>query len=107
MSWIELIKMLGPAIIAAKVPHGNEIAPLVIHGIETAEALKGASKTDKLKAARDLGLTGAKAINAAYGKEKFNISAIDGSIDDGINAVISVANAVTKVKQIPTSTSTK
>lgn len=101
MSWIDIVKAIGPALLAAKVPHGADIAPLVIHGIEVAESLKGVKSSEKLQAARDLAITGAKAVNAAYGKPKLNIDAIDGSIDNGINAVVSVANAVTKAKQIP------
>ena len=96
MSWIDLIKALVPIIITAKVPHGDVIAPLVTHGITTAEEMVGASSSVKLDKAQDLVHTGIAGINAAAGTIKVDPTAVDQALASGISTVVNVANLIHK-----------
>lgn len=92
MKWLALIKLIAPIIISAKVPHGDTIAPLVVHGIEEAEALKVASGNGKLLHAENIVNIGIDAANTAGAK--IDKTAVNGALSSGISTVIQVANLI-------------
>jgi hypothetical protein len=94
--WLGLLKLLGPAIIATVVPHGDLIAPLVVHGIEEAEKMKGATGSEKLERAKTLVGIGISGMNTAAGKELVNPVEVNTAINSGISTVVDVVNLVSK-----------
>lgn len=95
MNWLDLIKALAPIIIAAKVPHGSVIAPLVVNGISEAEAIKGSSGSEKLNHAVNLVNVGIDSYNAISPKP-LDKDAINKTIGDGISTTVDVANLIHK-----------
>lgn len=94
-----LVIQLGPSIIAAKVPHGDVLAPYIVKGIILAETFKGKTGSEKLEIAKTEAAIGLDAINAAKvdsGQMPINSQAINGMIESGISTVVNVVNLVNK-----------
>ena len=94
--WLGLVKVIAPIVIAQTVPHGDLVAPLVVHGIESAEGLKGAPGADKLAHARDLVNTGIAGINAAAGSQKIDPAAVSAAVESGISTTVDIAKLIHK-----------
>lgn len=101
VNWLQLVKLLAGVIIPSVVPHGDLLAPLVVHGIEQAEAAQGKTGAEKLVIASDLVDTGIAGINAAAGTTKIDPAAIHALVQEGISTVVDTANIV-KAKGLPT-----
>lgn len=98
MSWLDLVKQLAPIIIAAKVPHGDVIAPYVVTGIESAEALKN-SKTgeEKLQHSIEITNTFVDGYNSVA-PNKLDKNAINATLGSGISTAVMIANLLHKGK---------
>jgi hypothetical protein len=95
--WLELVKVLAPTILTV-VPHADRIGPfvpLVLHGIEVAEGMKGATGADKKAAAIDLIATGLLGANAT-GTVKIDVEGVTTAASSAIDAIITAANGVHK-----------
>lgn len=96
MSWLDIIKLVVPAIIAKKVPHGEQIAPYVVMGIEQAEALRTSkSGEERLTHAVEIVNTAMDVHNSIVPADKqIDKSAVNGAIGNGITTAISIANLI-------------
>jgi len=100
MSWLDLVKVIGPIIIGAKLPHGDKLAPIIVNEIQEAEALKNAKGSDKLAHVVNETNLVVDGINAAYGTEKINKAAVNDVLADTVSAVVKGANVVKTSKTI-------
>lgn len=98
--WLELLKTLGPVVIAATVPHGAVIAPVIIQAIAEAEAIRGASGPDKL--AHVVTIAGQAAEIAKEAGVKLEPSEVTAAATNAINATVGVVNIVHKAQAPPT-----
>lgn len=94
--WLDLLKTLGPIIIATTVPNGALIAPAIVRGIEEAEKIKGASGAEKLAHVVEI----AKASAAVAQASGVNIDPVEveTAAHEAISATVDVVNIVNKVK---------
>lgn len=74
------------------------LLPLIMHGIQTAEGMKGASGAEKKARAIDLVRIGLSGVETATGKHPLDIPETAAAVDNGIDAVVSMVNAVKKAK---------
>lgn len=91
--WLSLIELILPIVLRAiKVPHADTISPLVVHGIQEAEAMKGQSGAEKLAYAvniMNIGIDGANASGA-----KIDKAAVNSVVSDGISTAVGVVNLI-------------
>lgn len=93
MKWLELLKTIGPLVIASTVPGGQLLAPIVVGAIHSAEQLKGASGAEKKAHALELVEAGAAAANAVAGKVVVDPNAAVAAAASGIDTVVKTINA--------------
>ncbi len=74
------------------------LLPLIMHGIQTAESMKGASGAEKKAKAIELVRTGLTGVETATGKHPLDIPETAAAVDNGIDAVVGMVNAVKKAK---------
>lgn len=75
------------------------LLPLIMHGIQTAESMKGASGPEKKAKAIELVRTGLAGVETATGKHPLDIPEAAEAVDNGIDAVVHAVNSVQKAKQ--------
>lgn len=74
------------------------LLPLIMHGIQTAESMKGASGPEKKAKAIELVRTGLTGVETATGKHPLDIPETAAAVENGIDAVVGMVNAVKKAK---------
>lgn len=74
------------------------LLPLIMHGIQTAEGMKGATGAEKKAAALELVRTGLTGVETATGKHPLDIPETAAAVENGIDAVVGMVNAVKKAK---------
>lgn len=94
INWLALVKALAPTIIAATVPHGDLLAPLVVQGITEAESAVGKSGAEKLAIAQKVVDTGIAGVNAAAGRQKIDPVAVHQIVAEGISTTVDIVNQV-------------
>lgn len=97
MKWLDLVKLIAPAIVAATVPGGPVIGGLIVHGIDEAEQIAGASGAEKKAHVLEIvrsGLEGANAGLAAAGRPTLPATAILDAANKGIDTTIATVNLV-------------
>lgn len=75
------------------------LVPLIIHGISTAEAMKGATSAEKKAQALDLVRIGLAGVEGATGKHPLDEPSALEAVSHGIDATVAAINAVQKAKQ--------
>lgn len=102
--FLEVVGQIGPVVLAA-VPGGEKIAPLIpkiVHAIGEAEAIKGATGTEKK--ARVLNVAHeAAAIASATGKVKMDPAEVEAIVSAGVDAVIGTVHVIDGAKPDRTS----
>lgn len=73
------------------------LLPLIMHGIQTAEGMKGATGAEKKAAALELVRTGLAGV-AAAGKHPLDEPSALAAVSHGIDATVAAINAVQKAK---------
>lgn len=101
MSFIDLLKMIGPAVLST-VPNGQMYVPLIMSGILLAEQskVKGADKKKIALEAVRLGVNGANTIARKHGKinDIINVDQAMALAVSSIDTIISVTKSVDNIK---------
>lgn len=92
MKWLDLLKVLGPVVLSTIPGIPAVIIPVVIHAIETAEG-SFKSGADKKGAALAVAVDAVTITNSVAKKEVIGPAVVP-AVSNGIDAVISVVNAV-------------
>lgn len=92
LRWLALITQYAPLILAA-TPLAP-IAPFVAIGIHSAEAMKGATKQEKLSHAVEITQASIVAVNAQVGHQVIDPTTANRALVSGISAVVDVVNMV-------------
>lgn len=90
--WFSILEQLGP--IALAFTPLAPIAPLVIAGIRTAEAIPGATGDQKKQLVQQIVAIGAQGANAQAGKSVIDPQAAADSTGSIIDAIVGVTNIV-------------
>ncbi len=90
--WLEILKQLGPMVVATVVPGGAILAPIIVGAIAEAETIKGATGAQKKAAALNLVKAGAAGANAVAGKQVIDPAKAVAAAESGIDTVVSVVN---------------
>lgn len=98
VSWLDILKFIGPTIVAAVVPHGRDLAPIIVDAITAAEQLKGATGADKKAHALTLVEQGAAGANAVAGKTLIDPKEAASTAGVAIDAVVKTVNLIRDVK---------
>lgn len=96
MSWKDfghVLEQIAPIALSVIPGVPPVLIPLVVHGIQTAEAIPGATGAQKKAAALDLVNTGIASTNAAAGKQVIDPTAIN-AVGEGIDTVVGVVNLI-------------
>lgn len=96
IDWKSLVRVIATTVLPIAYPKLAPAVPYIIHGIEEAEKIKGATGKQKLETAIEIANSGAKAANTITGKEHIDIDAMNATIAAGISAVVNGANVVRK-----------
>ena len=75
------------------------LLPLIMHGIQTAEGMKGATGAEKKARAIDLVRIGLSGVETATGKHPLDIPETLDAVSHGIDATVAAVNAVQKAKK--------
>lgn len=94
LSWQDLVKLLAPIVVAATVPHGALLGPLLATGISDAEQLVGATGPEKKAHVLKLVVDGVLALNTAKGHDVLDPSAVSVAAGQAIDATITVVNYI-------------
>lgn len=103
MKWLELVRTLAPFILAAVPGVPPVLIPAIIHGIQTAEQIPGASGPQKKAAVLDLVSTGITAANTVAGRPLVNKAHVTGAVSAGIDATVNAVNAIRSATSVPDS----
>ncbi len=103
MKWLSLIGNLAPFVLAAIPGVPPVLIPAIVHGIQTAEQIPGASGAQKKAAVLDLVATGLTTTNSIAGSQKIDASATLAAVSSGIDATVNAVNAVHSVTNPPAS----
>lgn len=96
VDWKSLVRVIATTVLPVAYPKLAPAIPYIVHGIEEAEKIKGATGSQKLQTAIEIANAGAKAANTITGKEHVNIEAMNQTIAAGISAVVNGANVIRK-----------
>src|SRR5260370_40135255 len=91
--WLRLVESLTPTVLSL-FPGTASLVPIVRVAIQTAEAIPGASSTDKLAHAQQLGVDGAAATNALEGRTVADPAVASRVAADAISTTVDTVNAV-------------
>ena len=94
--WLDLLKTLGPVVVAATVPGGAILAPIIVGAIAEAEKLPGATGAEKKAAALKLVKAGAAGTNAVAGRVVVDPTEAGTAAEKGIDTVVTVVNIAHK-----------
>jgi hypothetical protein len=96
MNWLDLVKLIAPIVVAATVPHGAVLGPLIATGISDAEQLAGAKGPEKKAHVLELVTDGVIAINTAKGIEVFDPAAVGAAASGAIDATVTIVNLISR-----------
>lgn len=94
LNWLDLVKLIAPIVVAATVPHGAVLGPLIATGISDAQQLQGASGTERKAIVLGLVTDGVIAINTAKGTEVLDPSAVHVAASQAIDTTVSIVNLI-------------
>jgi predicted Mrr-cat superfamily restriction endonuclease len=94
MKWLDVLKVIGPAALAA-VPGAAPFIPLIVAGIQVAE-MSGKPGVEKKEMAKAIVKIGAEATNTAAKKEIINPTDAVKLANDTIDIVVKAVNAATE-----------
>lgn len=100
LNWLDLVKLLAPIVVAATVPHGAVLGPLIATGISDAEQLMGASGAEKKAIVLGLVTDGVIAINAAKGTEVLDPSAVHVAASEAIDLTVRMVNLIRQTRRL-------
>jgi hypothetical protein len=100
--FLDILKMVGPGVLAALVPGAAAFAPLIVTAINEAEQLVGATGPEKKAYALELVGVGVTAANAIAKKPLLDTDETKAAVSAGINAVVSTINIVQKAQTVAT-----
>jgi hypothetical protein len=95
MNWKDLVRLVASIVIASgKVPHGDKLIPLIVDGIDSAEALKNApTGEEKLAHATQIAKDGIAAINEVQDHEVIPVETAE-KVQDTISSVVDIVNTI-------------
>lgn len=96
IDWKSLVNVVASTVLPLAFPKLGPAIPFIVHGIEEAEKIKGASGNQKLQTAVEIAISGAKATNTITGKNTIDIDAMNATVAAGISAVVNGANVFHK-----------
>lgn len=102
--WLDILKQIGPMVIATTVPNGALIAPAIVQAIQEAEAIKGATGPQKL--ARVVNIATSAAQIAKSSGVKIDPADVQRAATAAISATVDVVNIIDKAKAPSPTTST-
>lgn len=100
MNWLDLVKLIAPIVVAATVPHGAVLGPLIATGISDAEQLAGAKGAEKKAHVLELVTDGVIAINTAKGIDVFDPAAVGVAADRAIDDTIEIVNLISRRRKV-------
>lgn len=104
MRWLEILKSIGPMIIATTVPNGALIAPAIVQAIQEAESIKGATGQQKLAHVVNIATSAAQIAKASG--VKIDPADVQHAASAAISATVDVVNIIDKAKTPTTPPST-
>lgn len=99
--WLSLALNFAPFILIGIPGMPPALIPVIVHGIQEAEQLQGASGADKKAHVLSLVNDGITAVNAAQNKQVINPAVALPAVSAGIDATIGAANTVAQVQNLP------
>lgn len=94
--WLQILELVGPIAIAATVPGGQVIAPLIVTAIKSAEQLQGADGPTKRAHALEIVNSGAQV--AAQLGAKLDANEVTATAGAAIDTTVGVINIINKAK---------
>lgn len=99
MKWRDIVRIVVPVVLSL-IPAGRQytaLIPVIVNGIDEAEAIKGASGADKKQHVLNLVANAVDAINGAAGKTVLGATAAQVVAGNLIDAAVSVVNLVAEL----------
>lgn len=96
MNWLNVLKVLGPAILAV-VPGAQPIIPLIVAGIQVAE-MSGEPGAKKKQIAMEAVKAGVASANTVAKREVISVDEAAQLADNTIDAVVGAVNIISKIK---------
>lgn len=91
--WLKLVEQFAPIVLANVQGVPKSVIPFVVHGVQTAEAIEGATGEQKLAAAQQIVADGVAALNTVK-PNAIDSDAVNAAVAYGINATVQAVNAV-------------
>lgn len=91
--WLRLVASVAPVVLSC-IPGAAPLAPIVATAIQTAEALPGATRDQKLSHAAQLVGIGAEATNALAGHEVIPVDVAAHVARVAISTIVDTANRI-------------
>lgn len=98
-NFLQILERVGPIILAAN-PATAAIAPVVVHAIAEAEAIKGSSGPDKKKHALAIVADAVGIANTTGVKGFENPTLVLSTVSDGIDTVVGVIGVIEGTKGV-------
>lgn len=92
--WLELVKVLAPVILSVTPGVPPILIPAIVHSIETAEQIPGATGAQKKAAVLDEVRTGLAVTAAVKGAPVIDTELTVAAVSSGIDAAVNGVNAV-------------
>lgn len=99
--WFDLLKMIVPTLVAAAVPGGVVLGPVVLKGMEDAENLKKANGADKKAHVIALVTDAVIGINTAHGDTVLDPATTVAAAGSAIDLTIAMLKLVEHAKPVP------
>lgn len=96
MKWLDILKVLGPAVLAT-VPGAQVIIPLIVAGIQIAE-ISGEPGPKKKLIAMEAVKAGVASANSVAKREVISVDEASQLADNTIDAVVGAVNIISKIK---------
>jgi hypothetical protein len=94
LNWLDLVKLIAPIVVAAVVPHGAVLGPLLASGISDAEQLAGATGVEKKAFVLSMVTDAVIGLNTAKGTEVLDPSAVSVAAGQAIDTTVSIVNLI-------------
>lgn len=92
--FLDLIRVILPAILSVANPALAPLSGVIIHGIDEAEQMKGATGAQKLAHVVNLSTLSAEGINTAAGKVIVDPTMVAQAAGSAISTAVDVANII-------------
>ena len=99
--WKSLVNIIASTVIPIAFPPLAPAIPFIVHGIQTAESMPGATGQEKLQKSIEIANAGAVAANQIHGTDIINVDAMNQVIAAGVSAVVNATNVVHKETNQP------